>query len=185
MFCQGWFNTYGLCCFMGLFNLISLSKFNLPPFRYLYVTHAARTLQSHDLSEEEIKLWITYILFWPHKYKEGLLGWDISPMPGPPPRQNKHERQYTPSIIPTRRIWNEDYNGQMILVALGGLKFPDVCLTGEKTPPPKNLTQETCPDRASKPGPLRDKRACYNLLHRGGRDSLIKSKIFLQTPFSL
>ena len=28
---------------------------------------------------------------------------------------------------------------------------------------PKNLTQETCPDRGSNPGPLRDKRACYHL----------------------
>ena len=29
---------------------------------------------------------------------------------------------------------------------------------------PKNLTQETCPDRGSNPGPLHDKRACYHLL---------------------
>ena len=43
--------------------LISLSKFNLPPYRYLYVTHATRALESHDLSGEGIKLWITYILF--------------------------------------------------------------------------------------------------------------------------
>ena len=35
------------------------------------MTHAARALQSHDLSGEEIKLWITYILFWPHKDMEG------------------------------------------------------------------------------------------------------------------
>ena len=32
----------------------------------------------------------------------------------------------------------------------------------------KNPTQETCPDRGSNPGPLRDKRACYHLLHSGG-----------------
>ena len=49
---------------------------------------------------------------------------------------------------------------------LGGLKFPDICLTG-KEKPRKNLTQETCPDRGSDPGPLRDKRACYHLLHSG------------------
>ena len=30
---------------------------------YFYMTHAARALQSHDLSGERIKLWITYILF--------------------------------------------------------------------------------------------------------------------------
>ena len=94
----------------------------------------------------------------------------ISSMPGPPPRQHKHERQYTPSTLsvkPTRRRWNDDDDGQMIFRDLGGLKFPDICLTGEEKPR-KNLTQETCPDRGSNPGPLRDKRACYHLLHSGG-----------------
>ena len=97
---------------------------------------------------EGIKLWITYILFWPHKDMEGLPGWVISPMPRPPPRQHKHERQYTPSthsVIPTRRIWNDDYDGLMILGDLGGLKFPDICLTGEekprKRPHPGNLSR--------------------------------------------
>ena len=36
-------------------------------------------------------------------------------MPGPPPRQHKHERRYTPgthTFIPTRRISNDDYGGQ-------------------------------------------------------------------------
>ena len=119
---------------------------------------------------EGIKLWITHILFWPHKDMEGLPGWVISPMPGPPPRQYKHKRRYTPSthsVIPTRRIWNDDYDGQMIFGDLGGLKFPDICLTGEGKPR-KNLTQETCPNRGSNPGPLRDRRACYHLLHSGG-----------------
>ena len=37
--------------------------------------------------------------------------------------------------------------------------------------PEKNLTQETCPDRGSNPGPLRDKRACYHLLHSGGHNN--------------
>ena len=58
-------------------------------------------------------------------------------MPGPPPRQHKHERQYTPSthsVIPTRRIWNDDYDGQMIFGDLGDLNFPDICLTGEGKP---------------------------------------------------
>ena len=31
----------------------------------------------------------------------------------------------------------------------------------------KNLTQGTCPDRRSNPGPLHDRRACYRLLHSG------------------
>ena len=118
------------------------------PYRYFYVTNTVRALQSHDLSGEGIKLWITR-LFWPHKDMEGLPGWVISPMPRPPPRQHKHERQFTPSthsVIPTRRRWNDDDDGQMIFGDLGGLKFPDNCLTGEEKTR-KNLTQETCPDR--------------------------------------
>ena len=63
----------------------------------------------------------------------------------------------------------DDYGGQMIFGDLVGLKLPDIRLTGEGKPP-KNLTQETCPDRISNPGPLRDKRACYHLLHSGGRN---------------
>ena len=61
----------------------------------------------------------------------------------------------------------DDNDGQMIFGDAGGLKFPDICITGEEKPR-KNLTQETCPDRGSNPGPLRDKRACYHLLHSGG-----------------
>ena len=56
----------------------------------------------------------------------------------------------------------------MIFGDLVGLKLPDIRLTGEEKPR-KNLTQETCPDRGSNPGPLRDKRACYHLLHSGGQ----------------
>ena len=92
------------------------------------------------------------------------------PNAGPPPRQHKHERQYTPcthSVIPTSRIWNDDDDSHIIFGDLEGLKFPDICLTGEEKPR-KNLTQETCPDRGSNPGPLCDKRACYHLLHSGG-----------------
>ena len=118
-------------------HLISLSKFNLPLSGSFDVTHAARPLQSHDLSVEVIKLWITDILFWPCKNMEGLHGWVISPMPGPPPRQHKHEKQYTPSthsVIPTRRRWTDDDDGQMIFGTLGGLKFPDICYRWGKTP---------------------------------------------------
>ena len=59
-------------------------------------------------------------------------------------------------------------DGQMIFGDLVGLKLPDICLTGEEKNPEKNLTQETCPDRGSNPGPLRDRRACYRLAHCGG-----------------
>ena len=90
-------------------------------------------------------------------------------MPGPL-RDSTNMKDNTPSThsdIPTRRIWNDYYDGQMIFGDLGSLKFPDICLTGEEKPR-KNLTQETCPDRGSNPGPLRDKRACYHLLNGGG-----------------
>ena len=61
----------------------------------------------------------------------------------------------------------DDYDGQMIFGDLVGLKLPDICVKGEEKTR-KNITQETCPNRGSKPGPLRDKRACYHLLHSGG-----------------
>ena len=128
--------------------LISLSKFNIPLIGSFYVTHAAWALQSHDMSGEGIKPRITDILFWPHKDMESLPGWVISPMPGPPPRQHKHERQYTPithPFIPTRRIWNDDYSGQMIFGDLVGLKVPYIYLTGvekpRKKPHPGNLSR--------------------------------------------
>ena len=62
----------------------------------------------------------------------------------------------------------DDYDGQMIVGDLVGLKLPDIRLTGDEKLQ-KNLTQETCPDRGSNPGRLRDKRACYHLFHSGGQ----------------
>ena len=62
---------------------------------------------------------------------------------------------------------SDDDDGKMIFGELEGLKFPDICLTGEKNLE-NNLTQETCLDRGSKPGPLHDRRACYRLSHSGG-----------------
>ena len=41
---------------------------------------------------------------------------------------------------------------------------------------PKKLTQETCPDRGSNPGPLRDRRACYRLFHSVGSFTIIRRK---------
>ena len=59
-----------------------------------------------------------------------------------------------------------------------GLKFPDICLMGEEKPQ-KNLTQETCPDRESNPGPLRERRIRYPLLHNGGHTNNIRSINYL------
>ena len=61
----------------------------------------------------------------------------------------------------------DNNDAQMIFGDLRGLKLHDICLTGEEKLP-KNLTQATYPDRGSNPCPLRDKRACYHLLHSGG-----------------
>ena len=63
----------------------------------------------------------------------------------------------------------DDHDGQMMSGDRLGLKFPDICLMGEEKPQ-KNLTQETCPDRESNPGPLRERRIRYPLLHNGGRN---------------
>ena len=60
----------------------------------------------------------------------------------------------------------DDYGGQMTFGDLVGLTFPDICLRG-KEKPRKNLTQETCPDWRSNPGPLRYRRACYRLFQNG------------------
>ena len=74
-------------------------------------------------------------------------------------------RQYFRSLTPVMNV--DDYNdGQMMLGDDRGLKLPDICLTGEKKLR-KNITQETCPDRGSNPGPLNDRRACYRLAHSG------------------
>ena len=53
--------------------------------------------------------------------------------------------------------------------------FPTFLLQVKKNP--QNLTQETCPDRGSNPGPLRDKRACYRLLHSGGHNLIKQMKL--------
>ena len=70
----------------------------------------------------------------------------------------------------------DDYDGQMLFGDLVGLKLPDIRLTGEEKPR-KNLTQETCPDRGSDQGPLRDKRACYHLFHSGGQYTFVMNMI--------
>ena len=72
---------------------------------------------------------------------------------------------------------DDDNDGQMIFGDLGGLKLPDICLTGEEKPR-KNLTQETCPDRGPNPGPLHDRRACSRLAHNGGLNNVKISVLY-------
>ena len=129
-------------------NLISLSKFNLPLIgTFTWPTppgpDRATTCRRRDHTHN----------FLTTQGHGGLPGWVISSMPGPPPKTAQtwktiHTRHTL--FIPTSRIWNGDNGGQMIFGDLGGLKFPDICLAGEKKPR-KNLTQETCPDRGSNP----------------------------------
>ena len=68
----------------------------------------------------------------------------------------------------------DDNDGQMIFGDLGGRKLPDIYLTGEKKPR-KNLTHETCPDRGSNPGPLRDGA------HATARPTAVDLRMFLST----
>ena len=121
------------------------------------MTHASWALQSYDLSGEGINsgshtLLITMNWIITHLGKnlkngakppnESTRAWWASPdegsasMPGPSPRQHKRERQYTPSTHPfilTRRIWKDDYDGQMIFGDLVGLKHPDLFYSWGKT----------------------------------------------------
>ena len=81
-------------------------------------------------------------------------------MPGPPPRQHEHiDKDTIHTHTHTQHGENDedDYDGQMMSGDRLGLKFPDICLMGEEKPQ-KNLTQETCPDRESNRGPLRERR---------------------------
>ena len=73
----------------------------------------------------------------------------------------------TSKVIGARNeIMMDGYGGQMIFGDLVGLNFLTFVLQVRKNPE-KNFTQETCPNRGSNPGPLRDKRACYHLFHSG------------------
>ena len=74
--------------------------------------------------------------------------------------------------------WPNDIRGPR------GLKLPDICLTGEEKPR-KNLSQETCPDRGSNPGPLRGKRACYHWLHSGGLYHRVTTQIKENLPATI
>ena len=86
---------------------IKIRSYNLRlPYRYTYTTYVAWALQFHDLSGEDFKPFITYILFWPHKNIEGLLGRKINLRQGL--RDNITFRQFTAftyTIIQTR--WND------------------------------------------------------------------------------
>ena len=66
----------------------------------------------------------------------------------------------THTFILTKRMWERWSWWPNDIQRPGGPKASWHCLTGEEKPR-KPLTQETCPDRGSNPGPLRDRQACY------------------------
>ena len=75
------------------------------------------------------------------------------------------------SLILTKRIWEVWlWWPSDIRRPCGPLAFWHLSYRWGKTP--KNLTQETCPDRGSNPSLLRDRRACYRLLHSGGLEEV-------------
>ena len=119
---------------------------------------------------------ITSIFFSPHKDMEGIPGWGISSMPGPPPRRNDTHHSRTQSfqqgeyerMIMTAKWYSGtwwDYSIQTFILQV-------------RKKPHKNLTQGTCPDQGSNPGPQRDRRACYRSIHNGGQYG-IHDKLFL------
>ena len=140
---------------------------------FLYVTHTARALQSHDLSEEEIKLGITYILFWPHKDMEGLPGWVISSMSG-------HLRNRTNMKDDTHQVhthsFEQDEYEMMIMTAksyIRGSCGPKVSwhLSDRwgKPSPQKSHSGNLYRTGIELGAPLHDRRACYRLFHSGGQ----------------
>ena len=133
---------------------------------YLYVTHATHALQNHDLSGKEINSG-SHTYFFDHTRTWCVSLDECSTQCRGHLRDNTNIKDDTHPFILTRRIWKDDYDGEMIFGDLVGLRLPDICLTGEEKTR-KNLTQETCSDWGSIPGPLRDRRACYRLFHSGG-----------------
>ena len=126
--------------------------------------YRATTCRERELTLDHIHTFLTTDV---HR---GPPGWGISSISGPPPRQHKHERRYTPfthTFFLTRWIWKDDITSKWYSGTFVGLKLTGIRLIGEEKPR-KNLTQETCSDRGSNSGPLRDSRACYCLLHSGG-----------------
>ena len=104
------------------------------PYRFLYVTHATRALQSKTCKGRELTLDHIHNIFTTQGHGEPLRMREQFN----DGTSSEHERRYTPSTHPlilTRRIWEDNYyDGQMIFGNLVGLKLPDICLKGEENP---------------------------------------------------
>ena len=151
------------------FHLITWVK--PPPYRFLYVNHAARAWQSYDLPGEGINLRITYILFFTTQGHGG------------PPRMSDQlnagatsETAQTWKTINTKHTLSQTNKANVEWWLrrpndIRGPLGPKVSwhLSYRRGTPRKNLIQETCPDRESNSCPLRDRRSCYHLFHSGGQ----------------
>ena len=150
-------------------DLISLSKFNLPfigtftwptpPGPYRATTCRGRELNygSHTYFFDHTWTWRASGDEWSAQCRCHLR--DSTNM-----KDNTHQAH-------TLSFQQGEY-GKMIATAkwYSGTLGPKVSwhLSYRWGKPWENLTQKTCPDRGSNPGPLRDKSACYHLLHSGG-----------------
>ena len=147
-------------------HLISLSKFNLPlignftwptpPGPYRTTTCRGRELNygSHTYFFDHTRTLRASPDEWSAQCRGHL--WDSTNM-----KDNTHQAH-------TQSSQQGEYGMMMTTAKLySGTLGPKVSshLPYRWGKTPKNLTQETCPDRGLKPGPLRDKHACYHLLH--------------------
>ena len=87
------------------------------PYRYIYVSHASRALESLGLSGEAITCGShTYFFDHTRTWRASSDEWSAQ-YRRPPPRQHecaRWDRPFTHPFIPTRRIWKDEYDGQII-----------------------------------------------------------------------
>ena len=138
-----------------------MSRISLPPCRSIYVIHAARALQSDDLSGEGINFWLyTYSTIFTTRGH------------GEPPRMR--DQLYAGNTSEITRTWKTIHTIHTPIhankVNMKGWLWRENDIRGPCGPnaswhfsyrweknPIIRLTQETCPDRGSNPSPLRDR----------------------------
>ena len=159
-------------------NLISLSKFNLPIIgTFTWPTppgpYRAKTCRGRELN------------YGSHTYFLTTKGHEGPPrMSDQPNAGATSETAQTWKTIHTKHTLNHPNKANMERWwrwpnDIRGPWGPKVSwhLSYRWGKPRKNLTQESSSDRGSNPGPLRDKRACYHLLHNGGLRQNQKGKL--------
>ena len=143
--------------------------FNLSIISAFYLTDATWTLQIYDLSEEGIN-------FRSHKYFfDHTRTWKTSPNWGSAQCWGhlQHNTNMKDDTHNSRsHSFQQGEHERMIITAkwLRGPCGPKASshLSYRWGKTLKNLTQKTCPRSGIEPGPLRDGRACYRLLHSDG-----------------